>query len=71
MEPADALHAATAVNAKILRQADQIGRIRPGLLADLVAVQGDPTVDISAVRRVVMVMKGGVVVVKPVQPAVP
>jgi len=34
-------------------------------------VQGDPTVDISAVRRVVMVMKGGVVVVKPVQPAVP
>ena len=62
MAPVDALLAATAVDAKILRQSDQIGRIRPGLLADLTAVQGDPTVDISAVRRVVMVMKDGVVV---------
>ena len=65
MSPAQALLAATAVDADILRQSSQIGRIRPGLLADLVAVRGDPTVDISAVRAVVLVMKGGVVVRQP------
>ncbi|HEX4599192.1 MAG TPA: amidohydrolase family protein [Burkholderiaceae bacterium] len=70
MSPADALLAATAVDARILRASDQIGRIRAGLLADLVAVQGDPTADISAIRRVVLVMKDGVVV-KQVQPAGP
>ncbi|HEY4040186.1 MAG TPA: amidohydrolase family protein [Burkholderiaceae bacterium] len=70
MSPADALLAATAVDARILRAQDQIGRIRPGLLADLVAVQGDPTADISALRRVVLVMKDGIVV-KQIQPAGP
>lgn len=62
MAPADALLAATAVDARILRMETKVGRIKPGLLADLVAVQGDPTADISAVRRPVLVMKGGVVV---------
>ena len=65
MSPADALLAATAVDAKILRQDASFGRIRPGLLADLVAVQGDPTTDISALRKVVLVIKGGVVVKAP------
>jgi imidazolonepropionase-like amidohydrolase len=65
MTPVDALLAATAVDAKILRLDNRIGRIRPGLLADLVAVRGDPTADISAVRQVVLVIKGGVVVKGP------
>ena len=41
--------------------ADQIGSIAPGLQADLIAVDGDPLKDITAVRRVVFVMKGGIV----------
>ena len=59
MTPAQALLSATAVDAAILREADSVGRIHPGLLADLVAVKGDPTADIAAVRQVEMVMKGG------------
>ena len=65
MAPADVLLAATAVDARILRQDTRFGRIRPGLLADLVAVQGDPTQDITAVRKVVLVVKGGAVVKAP------
>lgn len=62
MPPLDALRAATRGNARMLRLDGQLGTIRPGLLADLVAVDGDPSVDPSALRRVALVVQGGVVV---------
>jgi len=61
MTPTQALIAATAVNARIIRMQDQLGRIRANFLADLVAVAGDPTQNILAVRDVRFVMKGGVI----------
>lgn len=61
MSPAQALHAATDIAAKILRQQDRIGRIAPGLRADLAAFEGDPSVAIDALRKPVFVMKDGVV----------
>jgi imidazolonepropionase-like amidohydrolase len=61
MSPAEVLRSATSRNAKILHLTDR-GAIRPGLLADLVAVEGDPTRDVSAVEHVRMVMKGGAIV---------
>ena len=61
MPVVDALKAATSVAARVLRMENQIGRVKPGLFADLIAVDGDPTRDISAIRRVKLVMKNGTV----------
>ncbi len=61
-KPMDAIMSATSVSAASLRMGDSIGTIAPGFEADLVAVQGDPLKDITAVRQVKFVMKGGKVV---------
>jgi imidazolonepropionase-like amidohydrolase len=65
MTPLQALTAATATDAQILRRESDLGRVRESMLADLVAVTGDPTRDIDAVAHVVFVMKDGVVYRRP------
>lgn len=65
MTPAAALNAATAASARVLHMEKEIGRVQPGLFADLIAVPGDPTKDIGTLRNVTLVMKGGVLAKAP------
>src|SRR6185436_16199691 len=61
LDPMTVLVSANSLAAEALRMQNQIGSIAPGMQADIIALNGDPLKDITAVRRVVFVMKGGVV----------
>ena len=71
VEPMAAMVSANSLGAEALGMADQIGAIAPGLQADIIALDGDPLKDITAVRRVVFVMKGGVVYKNVARGAIP
>jgi imidazolonepropionase-like amidohydrolase len=60
--PMDAIKAGTSVAAELLDQSDQIGVLKPGMLADIVAVPGNPLEDITTLQRVAFVMKDGVII---------
>jgi imidazolonepropionase-like amidohydrolase len=55
----DAIVSLTSLSAEAMRMKDSIGAVAPGLQADLVAVDGDPLTDITALRKVVFVMRSG------------
>jgi imidazolonepropionase-like amidohydrolase len=61
----DALRSATSIDARVLHMEDKLGRVKTGLFADLIAVEGDPTRDVSVLRHAQFVMKDGVVYKQP------
>jgi imidazolonepropionase-like amidohydrolase len=62
MSPLETLKSATSINADAFNFGDKMGRLKGGLLADIIAVEGNPTVDISAIRKIVLVVKDGKIV---------
>ena len=71
VDPMAAMVSANSLGAEALSMADEIGSIAPGLQADIIALDGDPLKDITAVRRVVFVMKGGIVYKNAARRAIP
>jgi imidazolonepropionase-like amidohydrolase len=65
LSPPEALRSATVHAAELLGWQDRVGALEPGLLADVVAVRGNPLEDVGAVERIALVMKGGEVVLGP------
>lgn len=61
MTPAQALRSATIRGAELMQMQNDVGTIKPGKYADVIAVQGNPLADISLMQKVSFVMKGGVV----------
>ncbi|MEO8111750.1 MAG: amidohydrolase family protein [Ginsengibacter sp.] len=61
MKPINVLQSATSVNADVFKINDEVGRIKPGLFADILIVKGDPSKDIHDIRNVTLVMKNGLV----------
>ena len=66
--PMDALVSANSLAAEAMKMDDQIGALAPGLEADIIALDGDPLKDITVVRRVAFVMKGGSVYKNEIHP---
>ena len=71
VDPMAAMVSANSLAAEALGMSNQIGAIAPGLEADIIALDGDPLKAIAAVRRVVFVMKGGVVYKQVARGAIP
>jgi imidazolonepropionase-like amidohydrolase len=65
MAPVEALKAGTSVDAELLGVADRLGSLEKGKIADVVAVPGDPTIDIAQTEKVLLFMKEGVVYKRP------
>jgi imidazolonepropionase-like amidohydrolase len=71
VDPMSAMISANSLGAEAMAMGDQIGSLAPGFEADIIALDGDPLKDITAVRRVVFVMKGGVVYKNSARGAIP